>query len=262
MPYRTHLLLTLIWVTPLALAQDQATRVEREANNPLRMIIEASKLKPRAKATEAEPAAKPAAETGVARAASGRPAAPVAAAPAARAPKSEPAVSLALAETGEWPPGDAMKVEPALPRASGEGLPAAGVTAVQAPAAPAALSAEGVPTSEPVADAAPMPASEPARTAAATRPVDAAPLPLTPLQLADYVEPTLPDRVRRRLQADGEVVVDFTIHPDGSVADAAVRSSSDRALDPIAIEAVRQWRYRPIAAAQAHAVQLVFRLRE
>lgn len=57
MPYRTNLLLTLIWVTPLALAQDQATRVEREANNPLRMIIEASKIKPKAK--PAEPARPP-----------------------------------------------------------------------------------------------------------------------------------------------------------------------------------------------------------
>ena len=55
------------------------------------------------------------------------------------------------------------------------------------------------------------------------------------------------------------MVVRFTVNPDGSVADVAVRSSSDRALDPIALDAVSQWRYKPIAAAQPHAVELVFK---
>ena len=58
------------------------------------------------------------------------------------------------------------------------------------------------------------------------------------------------------------MVVNFTVNPDGSVADVAVRSSNDRALDPIAIDAVQQWRYQPIAVAQSHAVQLVFRLHD
>ncbi len=53
MPHRRIPLLLLILVTPLAAAQDRGARVEREANNPLRMIIEASKIKPKAKPAEA-----------------------------------------------------------------------------------------------------------------------------------------------------------------------------------------------------------------
>ena len=43
------------------------------------------------------------------------------------------------------------------------------------------------------------------------------------------------------------------------LVDVAVRSASDKALGPIAVQAVRQWRYKPIAAARSHSVQLVFR---
>ena len=53
MPHRRIPLLLLILVTPLATAQDRGARVEREANNPLRMIIEASKIKPKPKPAEA-----------------------------------------------------------------------------------------------------------------------------------------------------------------------------------------------------------------
>ena len=68
----------------------------------------------------------------------------------------------------------------------------------------------------------------------------------------------MPGRLKSRLRANAEVVVDLSIRADGSVADATIRSSSDRALDPIALEAVRQWRYKPIGASRPHAVQLVF----
>ncbi|HRI18723.1 MAG TPA: TonB family protein, partial [Burkholderiaceae bacterium] len=71
----------------------------------------------------------------------------------------------------------------------------------------------------------------------------------------------MPERLRRRFQSDGEVVLDFTVNADGTVSDIAVRSASDKALESVAVDAVRQWRYRPISTAQAHGVHLVFKLR-
>ncbi|MBK6865410.1 MAG: TonB family protein [Ideonella sp.] len=237
---------------PAVLAQDGdgATRAERDAANPLRMIIEAGKLKPRQTQAERELAAKPAPD---AKAAADK--APVVAKVAAASPAPR---------TGTL---DAAAV------------PALASVAVDAPAAlaPVAFERRAPPPAEPydpddyfgvpppsksgavrlaqagrlalaVAAPAPAPATEPALRQL--------------LQLADYVEPVVPERVRRRLQSDGEVVLAFTVNADGSVADLAVRSASDHALEEVALDAVRQWRYQPIATAQAHGVQLVFKLRQ
>ena len=57
-------------------------------------------------------------------------------------------------------------------------------------------------------------------------------------------------------------MLDFTVNADGSVSNLAVRSASDRALEPAALDAVSRWRYQPIASAQAHGVQLVFKRAE
>ena len=109
-----------------------------------------------------------------------------------------------------------------------------------------------------------MPASEPATDGCGCHaPVDArASVPLAPLQLVDYVEPALPDRVRRRLR--GRRRGGGRLHRRSRrFGRRRVGALFERqGARPIALDAVRQWRYRPIAAAQAHAVQLVFRLRE
>ena len=55
------------------------------------------------------------------------------------------------------------------------------------------------------------------------------------------------------------VVLDLLVRADGSVGEATVLSSTDKALEPLALAAVRQWRYKPIAEDQPHAVQMVFR---
>ena len=79
-----------------------------------------------------------------------------------------------------------------------------------------------------------------------------------PPELTSYVEPVVPARLRGRLRGNAEVVIDLKILADGSVAEAIVRSASDKALEPLALEAVRQWRYKPASEGQVHAVQLVF----
>jgi TonB family protein len=256
---------------------DAPARAQRDADNPLRMIIEASKLKPRQKTTEAEPVVKQPAEKAAARQVAVKPAASI----APQAPVAVPGErGQALALNGESAPAKlalpALADEP-VPNptlAEPQGAGSASPSAVTGPA-PSPLQVE--PAAAPSYDpdnyfGAPPPgtavAALPATRASAIPLARPAPAPSAgasaakPLQLADYVEPVLPDRVRRRLQVDGDVVVNFTVNPDGSVVDASVRSSNDRALDAVALEAVRQWRYQPIPVAQAHAVQLVFRLRE
>ncbi len=235
---------------PAVLAQDGdgATRAERDAANPLRMIIEAGKLKPRQTQAERDLAAKPA---------------PDAKAAADKAPVMvKVAVASPAPQTGTL---DAVAV------------PTLASVAVDAPAALAPVAFER--RAPPPAEAydpddyfgVPPPSKSGAvRQAQADRLALAVPAPAPAaepalrqvLQLADYVEPVVPERVRRRLQSDGEVVLAFTVNADGSVADLAVRSASDQALEEIALDAVRQWRYQPIATAQAHGVQLVFKLRQ
>jgi len=255
------------------------SRARRDADSPLRLIIEASKLKPRQKSGEAAPAASARADKLAAHAASGKGAGTASAPPAdesgaaartmeladvpsneplAPAPMLEPTLLPALAELQLEAAADVPPPLPAIaetPLALQAAAPIQGLlqTQVLGPVASAPVSAGEVrreldtavaEASVPVLKALPASASAVA------------------LQIEDYFEPQLPERVRRRLHSDAEVVVNFTVNADGSVSDASVQSSSEKSLDPIALDAVRQWRYRPIAAAQTHAVQLVFRLRD
>lgn len=59
--------------------------------------------------------------------------------------------------------------------------------------------------------------------------------------------PTYPiDALRASMQ--GEVQVEFTVSPDGSVSDArVVRADPPRVFDRAAVSAVRRWRFEPIA---------------
>jgi TonB family protein len=213
MPTRTLLLFALTLVTPLAWAQEPARRVEREASNPMRMIIEAAKIRPKAKVAEV---AKPAP-----RVTSEPVAAPAASEPPPEAPPEQPAT---------------VAAEPPPPA----GPPESTVATVEAVAAPRS---GGVPeTTLPAAEPEPEPA-----------PV------LLPLKLANVVEPVTPRRLIGVLRGEVQVQVAFTVNADGSVAGAAVRRSSHPQLDASVLEAVRQWRYEPIAAPRPHEVQLVLR---
>lgn len=53
-----------------------------------------------------------------------------------------------------------------------------------------------------------------------------------------------------RAGESGEVVVEFTVNPDGSVSNPrVVRANPPRTFDRAALNAVRRWRFQPIAAA-------------
>lgn len=203
MPSHRILLLALTWVTPFALAQDRGARVEREANNPLRMIIEASKIKPKAKPAE----------------------------PARPAERSTPAVAPSPQAAASAPTVLSRIVVP-------EGTVESTVATVE-------VGGEVERRAEPP-PAVPEPAPAPAA-------------PLAPLQLADVVEPITPRVLLGKLRGEVQVVVSFTVQADGAVVEPVIRTSSHPQMDEAVLEAVRQWRYQPIAAPRSHEVQVVLR---
>jgi TonB family protein len=220
MPYRLLGSLTLMLAVTWAAAQapEASSRVLREASNPMRMIIEAAKIKPRARAETARMADK--------------------AAPRASAAASAPAAPDEAAEPA--PAGAVVPVAALAPAGRPESL----VTTVEVDApAPAERPAPAPAT--PVVDA-------------KAEPADAKPEP-APLQLASMVEPVTPRALLGRLRGDVRTHVSFTVATDGSVRDAAVRTSTHPRMDAAVLEAVSQWRYQPIAAPRAHEVLVVLR---
>jgi TonB family protein len=56
----------------------------------------------------------------------------------------------------------------------------------------------------------------------------------------------------------GMALVRFAVQPDGSVSGAEVVRSSHEQLNPAALAAVSQWRFRPITRVQTAVVELGF----
>jgi TonB family protein len=183
----------LLWAQDLP---PPAERVQRQAESPLRWIIEAGKLKGRIK---------PAAETDAAVRASGDK-------PAARTAQAKLAV---------------RSKETASSRAAN--APAASASSAAADAATRVAAAEAAPPSPPEA-----------------------------LELVSDGAMVLPEAISKELRTDAEVELQFTVNADGSVSDVSVQSSNNPNVDLAAVKAVRGWRFKPIAQAQVHSVQLVF----
>lgn len=128
---------------------------------------------------------------------------------------------------------------------------------VGAPPEPVAAPSEPV-AAPPTPVAAPTESARVALAVASPAPPPPPP-PLAALELLSSVQPELPQRVLSRMRRDGEVLLVFKVNTDGTVADLNVQSSNNAALDTIALDAVRQWRYKPIAEARTHKVQFVFK---
>ena len=192
------LLLGLLCAMPWAqdLLPPPAERVQRQADNPLRWIIEAGKLKGRSK-----PAAEPDA--------------------AARASGDKPAPRSAQARTTAHPKEAVV------------------ASTAAAPAAAASTPTAGAASREAARDEAPPP-------------------PPAALELVSEETLVLPEPIYAGLREVAELELQFTVNPDGSVSDVSVQSSNNPSVDPTALEAVRGWRFKPIAQAQVHSVQLVF----
>jgi TonB family protein len=83
------------------------------------------------------------------------------------------------------------------------------------------------------------------------------------LQRLEYVAPKFPAATRNR-NMSGWVELEFTVKTDGSIGDIVVTNSSPRkTFDSAAVNAVREWRYKPVirdgkAVDQRAAVRIRF----
>ncbi len=90
-------------------------------------------------------------------------------------------------------------------------------------------------------------ASAPA--AASPAPAAASPPAATAIRAISTPSPQYPAEALRDGR-QGEVIVEFTVNPDGSVSDPrVVRSNPPRVFDRAALSAVRRWRFQPVASA-------------
>jgi protein TonB len=81
--------------------------------------------------------------------------------------------------------------------------------------------------------------------------------PDTGLVLAESVDPRFPPTLMTRLRK-GHVEVRFDVAADGHVESASVEHASNHGLEPAALDAVRQWRFKPGKRGHAAVVDLAF----
>lgn len=214
-------------VAPSAAAASAAERAQKETDRTMYWIrVLATKPAPAKAAAAAKPvvavapAARPVAEAREkVKAAT---AAPAAAGPLTDAPNAAPArVALAQAPTLSQPPIAGASDTSALSSSHADDV-ASGVADTTLP------------------EAAPQPAE-----------------PDPGLSQTKLVQPDFPPNVVQRVHK-GNVEVRFEVEPDGTVSDAVVVQSSNAHLDSAAVEAVRQWRFKPTPMSHTAAVNLVF----
>lgn len=195
-------------------------RAQRLANNPLRMILEASRVRRKGDAEPASESADAAAPRRVA-----------APAPANTGPATE-----AQAAPQQQSP------QPALVTLAADATLAQPL-ATNAPA----LKADAAPQSMLPLNLAPGPMPSPEMAALLVQP-----------KLVAMTPPDIPQRVIDQIGRVGQVAAELTIRPDGSVAEVVVLPPAPRVLHRSIVEALLQWRYEPLPGERKHRVDLVF----
>ena len=134
------------------------------------------------------------------------------------------------------------------------------------------LSTLDLPTPEPTAISAPLPAPETNAGAGERSPAPPAPpgAPVTggsvePAVLVSKVDPAYPDAAVRA-RVEGSVVLEIGIDEKGNVTDVQVTRGLPFGLSEAAAQAVRQWKYRPArgsdgAISSRKTVRILFNLR-
>jgi protein TonB len=83
--------------------------------------------------------------------------------------------------------------------------------------------------------------------------------------LVKKVEPSYPD-VARRARIEGKVILQAVVDKEGNVNEVTVLSSNNPMFNDAAIEAVKQWKYKPATqngrpVSVFYTVRVDFRLR-
>jgi TonB family protein len=198
-------------------------RAKRDADKVFQMIL---------LHRDKKPAAKPAGKDGTAGAA------PTVASPPAAPSRSTPAAAPAPLQAKPSP-----AASPTAPVVAAKPAPEATTVPIEAAVVP-----------DPIA---PPPVAAPADfkpALALPSPAPAAPI---KLELLSSVEPEFPSRLVRTLGA-GKVVVQFEVAADGTVTQAEAVQSSHRGLEAPAINAVKQWKFKPMAGAANGVTELKF----
>lgn len=99
----------------------------------------------------------------------------------------------------------------------------------------------------------------PSSPAALPLPLDTPQAPPVAPRLRHLVEPALGGRWLPEALRLGKVVVDLQLQADGAVASARVAPSVPRGLARLVLDAAQQWTFEPLAQAQRHQVELVFK---
>jgi hypothetical protein len=202
-------------------------RAQRQAANPMRIILEASKVRPRPTADVASLA---------------NPATSVAtkgADPGVIGPR------MAVAQTAPTP-APLPTQEPAAatapqPRLSGDSLQRQASAQVVPALEASGSSAQAVPAVPVLEVAAPTVVATPIRP-----------------KILSMVEPSIPPRALDDAGPLGTIEVDLTIRSDGSVAAVEVVPPVSRQIQRYVILALEQWRFEPLPSERMHRVQLVF----
>jgi protein TonB len=170
-------------------------------------------------------------------------------APAAPAPK--PVVAVAPAAKPAADARDKVKVAAATRNAN---APVQVALADPAPAPdapyPSALSTPGVDRAASMGSPLAMPAPPESAPPVATEEDPG-------LSQIKLVQPDFPGIVVKRVRR-GNVEVHFEVDPGGTVTEATVVESSNHKLDAAAIDAIKQWRFKPTPMYHTAAVNLVF----
>lgn len=221
-------------------------RAQRMAENPLRVILQAGKIKRRPEDGAPEPVADPAVRRTAVRTGNE---------PAAPAPvRTAPAVASTSAPTvaaGSQAAAPAPAPVQSAPAPAPEPPPSKVMTSTTLATTSAGSEVPAIEVAQPL-EATPVTTKTVAPQAIPLAPANVRPT------LVTMVEPEIPTRLQNEAGRVNEVMADLTLREDGTVSAVALASPAPRSWHRYITAALEKWRFEPLPSARVHRVQLVF----